>query len=118
MGRWVDLPGAIPVHLIVQSFSAVDAPHGGEVHTTAPSCGRRATTPLPTTTAPRPVVAPVTAVPTTAHPAVRAAAKTLAFTGLGPTGILVAVIGGVLVLFGILLFFVDIRKAVRWALGL
>jgi len=49
---------------------------------------------------------------------VKASASTLAFTGIGTTGKIVAAIGATLVLFGLLLFFVDVRKTALWLLGL
>jgi len=55
--------------------------------------------------------------PSTAH-AVTAPSGSLAFTGLGRYGILLAIAGGVLVLLGALLFAVDVRRFVSWLLGL
>jgi hypothetical protein len=42
----------------------------------------------------------------------------LAFTGLGKTGKLVALLGAILVLMGFVLFVIDIRKVAHWFLGL
>jgi len=89
----------------------------------------RPTTTLPrvTTTLPQPTtpVRPVslasgggTTTPTAPHAVVKASASTLAFTGIGTTGKIVAAIGATLVLFGLLLFFVDVRKTALWLLGL
>jgi hypothetical protein len=41
----------------------------------------------------------------------------LAFTGFGRTGQLLALLGIVLVLIGLVLYFVDVRKAASWLLG-
>jgi len=49
---------------------------------------------------------------------VKASSGSLAFTGLGKPGVLVAVVGFALVLIGLLLFFFDIRKIAWWLLGL
>ncbi len=49
---------------------------------------------------------------------VPASSGSLAFTGLGKPGVLVAVVGFALVLIGLLLFFFDIRKIAGWLLGL
>jgi hypothetical protein len=67
------------------------------------------TTPPPTVT---PRVAPT--------PAARPPAVTgpLAFTGFGPTGRLLTLIGMILVVVGLVFYFVDVRKAVLWLLGL
>ena len=62
------------------------------------------TTHNPTTTTP-----PARVVTTTSH--------TLAFTGVGNTGRLVALLGALLVLLGLLVYFVDIRRATTWLLG-
>jgi hypothetical protein len=42
----------------------------------------------------------------------------LAFTGFGRTGQLLALLGIILVLIGLVLYFVDVRKAASWLLGL
>ena len=49
---------------------------------------------------------------------VRAGSGSLAFTGLGKPGILLAVFGLALVLIGLALFFLDLRKLGLWLLGL
>ena len=52
---------------------------------------------------------------------VKASAGSLAFTGLGHAGTLVAVAGAVLVLLGLCLYFFDVfdaRRLVTWLLGL
>ncbi len=54
----------------------------------------------------------------TAPGTVRASSGSLAFTGLGKPGILLAVFGIVLVLIGLALFFLDLRKLALWLLGL
>ena len=57
--------------------------------------------------------------PTTTPPArvVTTSSHTLAFTGIGNTGRLVALLGGLLVLLGMLVYFVDIRRGTTWLLG-
>jgi hypothetical protein len=85
-----------------------------------------AVTPTPvhtiTTTVPAPVTQPVTHVAPAAAAAspavVKVSSKSLAFTGLGMKGKLVALLGGLLVLLGLVLFFVDLRKMASWFLGL
>jgi hypothetical protein len=52
---------------------------------------------------------PASKVVTTSHP--------LAFTGFGNIGRLVALLGGVLLLLGMLLYFFDIRRGALWLLG-
>jgi LPXTG-motif cell wall-anchored protein len=42
----------------------------------------------------------------------------LAFTGLGKNGKLIALLGAMLVLMGLVLFFIDVRKVAHWFLGL
>jgi hypothetical protein len=49
---------------------------------------------------------------------VKASSGSLAFTGLGTTGKLVALAGGILVLLGLVVFFVDVRKLALWLLGM
>jgi hypothetical protein len=69
------------------------------------------------TTPPPPAVKVTTPAPA---PAPRQPAVTgpLAFTGFGPTGRLLTLIGMILVVVGAVFYFVDVRKAVRWLLGL
>ena len=49
---------------------------------------------------------------------VKASSGSLAFTGLGRMGKLIALLGGLLVLMGLVLFFIDLRKVAHWFLGL
>jgi len=49
---------------------------------------------------------------------VRASSGSLAFTGLGKPGVLLAILGFALVLIGLVLFFFDVRKIALWLLGL
>ncbi len=60
--------------------------------------------------------APAPQVKTTTTPA--KPTGVLAFTGFGPTGQLLAMLGMILVLIGIVLYFVDVRKFALWLLGL
>jgi hypothetical protein len=71
-------------------------------------------------TAPLPVIRTVTnaAPPSTTQAAVKASSSSLAFTGLGKIGHLLALLGVILVVVGLALYFVDVRKAVQWLLGL
>ena len=78
---------------------------------------------LPASTAPPPTT-PARVTSVTTPPATVPPAKTptvspgaLAFTGFGPLGQLLAVGGGLLVLGGLVLYFVDVRKAAAWLLG-
>jgi uncharacterized membrane protein YgcG len=48
---------------------------------------------------------------------VRAPSSSLAFTGLGAGGRALAVAGGILLLFGLVLFFVNLRRLALWLLG-
>jgi hypothetical protein len=68
--------------------------------------------PTPKVTVATPAPAPV---PAPRQPAVTGP---LAFTGFGPTGRLLTLIGMILVVVGTVFYFVDVRKAVRWLLGL
>jgi len=54
----------------------------------------------------------------TAPGTVRASSGSLAFTGLGKPGVLLAILGFALVLIGLVLFFFDMRKIALWLLGL
>jgi hypothetical protein len=73
----------------------------------------------PPTTAP-PIVKTVSnaSPPPAPHVAVKASTGPLAFTGFGSVGQLMAVLGVILVLVGCVLYFVDVRKAFQWLLGL
>jgi hypothetical protein len=42
----------------------------------------------------------------------------LAFTGLGSIGKILAVVGGILLLLGLVLYFCDVKKLAAWFLGL
>jgi hypothetical protein len=107
------------------------APH--TTPTTAPHTTPTTVPPTtaPPTTAPHTVVvvhpatadpgatAPATATATATSPAVvHASSGSLAFTGLGSTGKKVALLGAVLLLLGLVLFFVNLRKLAHWLLGL
>jgi hypothetical protein len=81
----------------------------------------------PTPTPPAKTVAktspPVTSPPVTTAapkpaPKIPAATGPLAFTGFGPTGRLLTLIGMILVVIGVVFYFVDVRRAARWLLGL
>jgi hypothetical protein len=54
----------------------------------------------------------------TSSGAVKASAGSLAFTGLGRTGKLVALLGAILVLTGFALYAIDLRRVAHWFLGL
>jgi hypothetical protein len=74
-------------------------------------------------TAPPPPPAPATPrapapPPTPAATSATSPSGTLAFTGFGRIGQLVALVGVILVLLGIAAYFVDVRKAAAWFLGL
>ncbi|HUI02568.1 MAG TPA: hypothetical protein VLZ77_03420 [Acidimicrobiales bacterium] len=71
-------------------------------------------------TAPRPAIAVRTGAgdPAGAPSAVRAGSGSLAFTGLGTGGKIVAGAGAVLVLVGLALLFVNLRRLAYWLLGL
>jgi hypothetical protein len=83
-----------------------------------------AATPQPTTTTT--LAPPVKTVSHTSPPAPQVTPKTspakpsgvLAFTGFGRTGQLLALLGLILVLIGLVLYFFDVRKAASWLLGL
>jgi cell division septation protein DedD len=83
--------------------------------------------PVPTTAAPPPpVTKTVSHTPPTPPAAKVTAAKVtpkpstgvLAFTGFGQTGQLLALLGFILVLLGVVMYFVDLRRAAIWFLGL
>jgi hypothetical protein len=72
-------------------------------------------------TPPAPV--PVKTVSHTSPPAplpavVKPSTNPLAFTGFGETGRIVAMLGAILVLIGLVLYFVDVRKLAMWLLGM
>ncbi len=76
--------------------------------------------PQPTTTTTQPP--PVKTVRHTSPPAPHVTPKpkpagALAFTGFGRTGRLLALLGTILVLIGLVLYFVDVRKAAQWLVG-
>jgi hypothetical protein len=79
----------------------------------------------PTTPSPPPVVktvshtAPAPQAPSPAPVVTRATSPsgTLAFTGFGTIGQLLALVGVILVLLGIVAYFIDVRKAAAWFLG-
>lgn len=78
--------------------------------------------PTPTPPAPPPPVQTVSHTPTPAPP-VHAASKAassgiLAFTGFGQLGQLLALLGAILVLVGLPLYFLDLRRTAQWFLGL
>ncbi|HUY22817.1 MAG TPA: hypothetical protein VMV22_10830 [Acidimicrobiales bacterium] len=68
---------------------------------------------VPTTTA-----APAKVVANTPPAPVTKPSGSLAFTGLGPFGRIVAVLGALLVIVGAVVYFVDVRKLALWLLGL
>jgi hypothetical protein len=78
----------------------------------------------PPVSTPPPAPAPVKTVSHTSPPApkvpaaVKPSTSPLAFTGFGETGRIIAVLGAVLVLIGLVLYFVDVRKVVLWLLGM
>ena len=49
---------------------------------------------------------------------VRAPSGSLAFTGLGTAGKLLALVGAILVALGLVLLFVNLRKLALWFLGM
>lgn len=77
--------------------------------------------PVPTTTIPVKTVShttppkPVTTVPVRTTPA--KSPGVLAFTGFGPMGQLMALLGVIFVLFGAILYFFDVKKWALWLLG-
>lgn len=77
--------------------------------------------PVPATAAapPAPVktVAHVTPAPAPAPAPVVKPSGALAFTGLGPFGRILAVLGGLLVIMGAFIYFVDLRRLGLWILG-
>jgi len=90
--------------------------------TTPPAVATAPTTPVRavTTGAPAPATQPVgdPSPAATSPGAVRASSGSLAFTGLGKTGKLIALFGAILVLMGFVLFVIDLRKVAHWFLGL
>jgi hypothetical protein len=66
-----------------------------------------------TTPPPSPTVVPAT-VPVKTSPK---SPGVLAFTGFGPMGQLLALLGMIFVLVGLIIYFFDVRKAMRWLLG-
>ena len=76
---------------------------------TSPASGTPSGAARPTTGGSPAVTAPGT---------VRANSGSLAFTGLGKPGVLLAIFGFALVLIGLVLFFLDVRKLALWLLGL
>ncbi len=92
--------------------------------TTPPDTTPAATVPPVTTplvTAPAPTPAPKTvsqtSPPATTAPATKGGGGVLAFTGFGPIGQLATLLGAILVLLGLLLYFVNVRRVVSWFLG-
>ncbi len=77
--------------------------------------------PVVTTTIPPVKTVSHTTPPTTVPRVVRTVPKTtgaLAFTGFGPTGQLLALLGMILVVIGLVIYFVDVRRVAKWLLGL
>ena len=75
------------------------------------------TTPLVTAPAPAPKTVSQTSPPATTAPATKGGGGVLAFTGFGPIGQLATLLGAILVLLGLLLYFVDVRRVLSWFLG-
>ena len=79
--------------------------------------------PKPPVTVPPPVktVSHTTPPPTVVHHVTAPPPKTtgaLAFTGFGPIGQLLALLGLILVVIGAVVYFVDVRKVAKWLLGM
>jgi hypothetical protein len=99
------------------------APPATTTPTPATSTGTGATTPGGTVTAGAPGAAtrsvsdpsPATS---SSSGAVKASSGSLAFTGLGRMGKLIALLGAILVLMGFVLFVIDLRRVAHWFLGL
>lgn len=93
--------------------------------TTPPATVPPVTTPLVTALAPASASAPAPATktvsqsspPATTAPATKSGGGVLAFTGFGPIGQLATLLGAILVLLGLFLYFVDVRRAISWFLG-
>jgi hypothetical protein len=62
--------------------------------------------------------ASATATGSTSPGSVTANSGSLAFTGLGSVGKILAVVGGILLLLGLVLYFFDVKKLAAWFLGL
>jgi hypothetical protein len=76
--------------------------------------------PLPPTTQPPPVKTVSHTTPPAPHVTPKPVTKpsgVLAFTGFGEAGQLMALLGLLLVIIGLVLYFVDVRKAASWLLG-
>jgi hypothetical protein len=88
-------------------------------NTTPPATVPPVTTPLVTAPAPAPPPKTVsqTSPPAATAPATKAGGGVLAFTGFGPIGQLATLLGAILVLLGLLLYFVNVRRALSWLLG-
>jgi hypothetical protein len=91
-------------------------------NTTPPATTPPVTTPLVTAPAPAPTPAPKTvsqsSPPATTAPATKGGGGgVLAFTGFGPIGQLATLLGAILVLLGLFLYFIDVRRAISWILG-
>lgn len=84
------------------------------VPTTAASPPPPPVTNTASNTPPTPPAAKVTATKVTP----KASTGVLAFTGFGQTGQLLALLGCILVLLGVVLYFLDVRRAAVWFLGL
>jgi len=80
---------------------------------TSPPAVTRAVTPA-APAAPAPAPAPAAPAPVHAS----TGSGVLAFTGFGPMGQLAVLLGLILVVVGLVLFFVDVRRGVQWLLGL
>jgi len=84
--------------------------------TTPPATVAPVTTPL--VIAPAPVTRTVSkAAPAPVAPATKGGGGVLAFTGFGPLGQLATLLGAILLLLGLFLYFVDVRRALSWLLG-
>ncbi len=107
-GSWSITTGGINCESVPPPTAAppVPAPTVPPAKTVAKTIPPTPPTPPVTTPAPTPAARP---------PAVTGP---LAFTGFGPTGRLLTLIGMILVVVGAVFYFVDVRKAARWLLGL
>jgi hypothetical protein len=90
---------------------------------TTPTTAAHGSTPVPGATtggSPAAATKPASAsAPGSTSPgSVTASSGSLAFTGLGSVGKVLAVVGGILLLLGLVLYFFDVKKLAAWFLGL
>ncbi len=104
-GSWSQTSGGI-------NCESVPPPHAAPAPPVIPPAktGAKTTPPAPAVKVTTPAPAPAARQPAVTGP--------LAFTGFGPTGRLLTLIGMILVVIGVVFYFVDVRKAARWLLGL